>query len=290
MTKRSIEKSHDIKLPLELQFIINNSRSFAVFFASLYGVLAPSMLIVAVNSVDGSVAWFYCVYFLVMSALYAVCAKKLVANDFSVSMGWLVFTAILALPTIFSIIGIFINVALWSNVAKASRFSKQGPNGYKLNSEWKKKNKKPQSLKKETINAAIFGGGLGLVVLILVLWSFVFSGTGNISSQDSLDKYAAQAVVDTKADMTFPYEVDEITLLNDIVASGNVIEYQYTIHDADTSTLSKTSLFELIKPSVCTEGSAAKGVLDEGVVFSYNYSIKETGEQYIVTISSDDCH
>ncbi len=274
-------------LPLQLQAIVHNSRTFAVFFAAVYGVSALFSVWVLIMNSDNAAAAGYLLYCAAMSFFNILCAKNLAADGKDPGVGWLVFTAILALPSIFSIIGILISVSLWSNVAKARKFRKYGSTSFETDDEWRKKNKQPHTLKRQTITAAIVGSVLGLLVWGTFMVSAGIGGSATPTSSSAV--VAVEAVSDLKQEMSLPYEVDDVTTLTDVVATGSIIEYQYTIHDADTSGLSSTSLKESTQPGVCDPDGKVRVVLNHGITLSYSYIVRETGERYAFTIDASEC-
>lgn len=99
---------------------------------------------------------------------------------------------------------------------------------------------------------------------------------------------ASDTVKLLKQQTNFPQKVDELTDLVDVTSDGANIRYHYQFHDADTSNISDNSLYELIKPKVC-KSSDIKPILDAGISVEYFYIVKETGEQFVVSIRGSDC-
>jgi len=286
--KEKVLSHHSKLIPLELQSTINNSRSFAVFFATVYSISALFALWALLTNNGTEALLGYLLYYVVMAALNAICAIKLVAESKSISNGWSVFTALLAIPTVISIVGIFINVALWGNVIRINKYNKQGREAFQSDEEWLGKRKKLPSVKRQTTTAIIVGTVLAMFVCGLVAYNNgLFGSTGN-SFAGSPSELATQAVAGFKADTVLPYEVDEVTTLNDVTSTGNLVEYYYMIHGADTSNLSNEILKNTTRPNVCSNDSA-KALLDEGVAFSYYYTVRETGEKYYFSVFSADC-
>jgi len=142
------------------------------------------------------------------------------------------------------------------------------------------------------VRGEIKGYVVWMVVIAAILGYQIWSVGGfkpsiNSSSQSPQD-LASQGAREAKSSTTLPYQLDSVTTLNDITSEGNIIQYHYTIHDADTSNLSNDSLEASIKPNVCANTST-KQLLADGVNMQYLYTVKETNAQYSFTIAHDNC-
>jgi hypothetical protein len=131
-------------------------------------------------------------------------------------------------------------------------------------------------------------------ILIALLLGFQIWSVGGFQPKNTEPtpqtpaEIASYGAREAKASTTLPYEVDEVTTLTDITSEGKAIKYIYTIHDADTSNVSNSTLEAIVKPSVCAN-TDTKNLLNQGVDMMYLYTIKETGARYSFTISEDGC-
>ena len=145
----------------------------------------------------------------------------------------------------------------------------------------------------EKLKKEIEGYAVWIVIVILGLGIQVWSVGGfqpkNInSSPQTPAELAIQGAESVKSSTKLPYEVDQVTTLTDITSLGNAIQYHYTLHDADTSRISDTTLKRSGQPTVCANTST-KQLLDYGVDLQYLYVVKETGAQYSFTLTKSDC-
>lgn len=108
------------------------------------------------------------------------------------------------------------------------------------------------------------------------------------SSYQTPAELAAQAAQEAKSSTTLPYDLDDVTRFTDITSSDNNIQYHYTIHDADTSSVTGETLYNSVQPSVCANTST-KNLLERGIDLEYIYTINENGGGYSFIITNSDC-
>lgn len=137
----------------------------------------------------------------------------------------------------------------------------------------------------------IWANVVWVVIIAIVLGLQVWIASGFQAklangSQTPAD-FASQAVQQAKSSLTLPSQVDSITTLDDITSSGNVIQYHYTLHNADTSSLSDEALKNSTKPTVCANKSTVS-LLSKGVDLQYLY-LASGSEQYSFTLKQSDC-
>jgi len=129
----------------------------------------------------------------------------------------------------------------------------------------------------------IIVGVAAFIVAAIAAWLIVSTLTHKSNEQVVQD-----AVSQAKAQLNPPQQIDQVTTLDDITAEKDAIRYHYTVAGADTSKLTKQSLEDTVRPKLCAEKNM-KTVLDRGVHVQYAYTIKETGENYLLDFTKNDC-
>jgi hypothetical protein len=124
-------------------------------------------------------------------------------------------------------------------------------------------------------------------VLGLQVWSAGGFQAKSLNSYQSPTELASEGAQQAKSSTTLPYQVDEVTTLTDITSADNTIQYHYTLHDADTSSLTNEALKSSIKPSVCANTSTTN-LLNRGVNLQYLYAVSGS-EQYSFLVTQTDC-
>jgi len=100
-------------------------------------------------------------------------------------------------------------------------------------------------------------------------------------------------VKEIKDKLLLPNQIDEVTLLNDIVAESNVIHYYYVVPDfvidlfLDDST-GGTFSDEYIK-MYCNDVTA-KSFLELGINMKYSFSSEISNQHYSIFITKEDCY
>ena len=289
-------KNHEnsVKIPKQLQSLINNARSFSAFLATSYFMAVLFSLWLLLSDAVSADFGYYLVFVLVMSILHLIAVIKLKSNGQDISAGWSLFAAIIALPSAISIIGILINYVLWNNAHRVGQFKKDGIKKFKTDEEWLLRHKNPGSSEKMIILPAVFVGII-LSIIIFSLYAYSYStpsqndltGGGGGNAVTAID-IADRAVIEFKSETSLPYAVDDVTTLTNVESNGNAIEYYYDIEDADTSNLSDESLKASVQEGACSNASFVS-LLDSGVVFSYIYNVVETGQLFTFAIYPIDC-
>lgn len=175
--------------PLAVKSVIDNSRSFAVFFATIYAVLAVYALyfIATNNGSDSAVALL--VFYIIMSVLYILCVVNLSKRS-TVSIAGATGAAVLTLLSVFSIVGIFIDIALWRNVGSLNKYKRQGRKAFETDEEWKANHNNSWSNKRQIVTSIIAGVLIGAVICTLNV-------AGNSSTSSTTDSSTNASVVTT---------------------------------------------------------------------------------------------
>jgi hypothetical protein len=112
-------------------------------------------------------------------------------------------------------------------------------------------------------------------------------GVGGLScSEDGADGVAAQLVYDTKKTSTLPYKINGQSILQNIQAKGNKVVMSIAIHNVDPAYISQASLLKQEESSTCNNFST---VLDQGVMFEFNITDQDTGQNFNFDIEKADC-
>lgn len=117
----------------------------------------------------------------------------------------------------------------------------------------------------------------------------VFHSPSNSSVDLTTPQSINEIVSGIKSKTTLPTKLDEITTLIDVTAEPKAIRYHYVIEGADTSTLSDNAFRNLLLPKLCESKDTREGLLNKGVGMQYSYVVKETGDNYYVSVTKDDC-
>lgn len=286
-TQTKITKHSPQSFPLELQESIKNSRNFAVFFATAYGILLLVFLFLAFTNNGNQNTAGRAGFYGIISLLYLFGAVNLSKKEPTSSLGWSITIAIMTIFSAVSILGIFIDVALWRNVNKISKFRKQGSEAFISNKEWSEKHKATWSNKRQIITSVVSAVILtGLIIGLLAL-----RGSSGTTSQASASpaELASQAVAQTKAQSTFPQSTNnQYVTITDITADGDTVNYHDLVKGADTSSISDDSLRSSIQPTICSNNDL-RSLIKEGVNIGYIYTIYETNQVYSFTITNSDC-
>jgi hypothetical protein len=120
-----------------------------------------------------------------------------------------------------------------------------------------------------------------------------FSGGNSINATQnnatlSKEELVRQIVSSAKSQTTFPVEIDSVTTMVDILAEPSAIQYQYVLHDVNTTNLSDETLRGSIISSLCKNENLIK-ILNEGINLEYSYNVKDSQQTYFVSFTKADC-
>lgn len=122
-----------------------------------------------------------------------------------------------------------------------------------------------------------------------ILIFFFYLGSGFMEGlKISNPEYIKQIVAEVKKKTSFPTIIDENTTWLNIEAENNAIKYDYSFYGIDTSNLSVFSLKNILLEDACK--NFKESFLSRGIDIQYSYTNIDTGENYFVTITNNDCN
>jgi|GEM_PF-4787331 len=141
----------------------------------------------------------------------------------------------------------------------------------------------------KSFRAGIIGSCAFIALMLIVIFLESYNSQNNATTAtQSPQELAVSIVQQTNAQTTYPKTEDSVTDLTGFTSDGNTIIYHEQLHDADVSSVTDASLQNLVQPKVCAN-TAMTNILAEGVNVEYLYTVKETGQQFIVNIQKSDC-
>lgn len=127
---------------------------------------------------------------------------------------------------------------------------------------------------------------LGIIIMII---SVVYNlSQETILTPSEKSELIIEAVQEIKSSTSLPSQLDEFTLLTDVSAHNDSIRYNYTLSGIDTDNLSNSYLKELLVPDLCANPKT-KLVLNQDIGMEYSYLIKDSTQNYFVSITKADC-
>lgn len=143
----------------------------------------------------------------------------------------------------------------------------------------------PAPKKRKTLWIVVSAVGAAIIALVVSLVvSALLNNMGGPNKQALIEKNVEVA----KQQFDLPYQVDEVTVLEDITAEQDAIRYDYTLVGVDPSLLSEQALSDVVLPGLCST-SETRELLDQGVTMKYSYVLDETGDTYDLAFTKDDC-
>lgn len=142
-----------------------------------------------------------------------------------------------------------------------------------------------------------FGWRVIIFLIILTGLSFatvVFSQAINVAREKAMknpdlkSEYINNVVEAAKAQMSFPKQIDESTMMTGISAGENSVRYSYLLSGLDTSNLSNESLKDSLRSSIC-QSESTKNLFDKGIDLEFSYFVKESRQGYLVRFTPSDC-
>jgi len=132
------------------------------------------------------------------------------------------------------------------------------------------------------------GGWILIIVLSLVLGWFALSYDMDNLYSDITPSDIEETVALIKNSNNLPQEIDEVTVWLDVTAQEDAIRYHYELSNLGDREVSEALLRDFIKDGICADidiSNALKG----GVNMEYFYTVKETGEEFLVVFTEGDC-
>lgn len=127
--------------------------------------------------------------------------------------------------------------------------------------------------------AVIVAGGVGVGVYSLL------HAAGDASAKKA---FIQQGADQARGAFTLPYQVDEVTVLDDIAAESDAIHYHYTLTGVDPAAIDEDVLSGIVLPTLCST-EETRNVLEHDVAMKYSYLVSETGDAYDLVFTKDDC-
>jgi hypothetical protein len=205
-------------------------------------------------------------------------ADKRIKTYLQISLGLYVLISILVIATggtfgiiFFLVVGYIINSLFVINkLMKTKEFTVTLTNPkYKLN-------KKGWIIFAAT-TATLFGA-------IIVINFLLLKSSGVLNNATKIKGIVEEA----KKGITLPNQIDEVTTLVDITAEPTAIRYHYIISGIDPTQLTNDSFKNSVMPEAC-KNSDIKDLLNQDVNMEYSYVVSETQQDYLFSITKDDC-
>ncbi len=141
---------------------------------------------------------------------------------------------------------------------------------------------KDQNYKIKTIHI-----GLIVVLLLPLTWLALRYDIDNRYFEITPENIQKE-VEKLKETRDLPMRIDSVTVCTDITADGEVIRYHLERSVPDGRVITKESLKESVIDNICSDIDILVS-LRNGHKFEYLYTIKETGEEFLIEISERDC-
>lgn len=128
-----------------------------------------------------------------------------------------------------------------------------------------------------------------ILVFIAIMVGIASNQVKSTPKNQTVENFAATEVERYKSIHKLPQKVCNFATLMEIFAKGNTIHYKYNVEGTDTTKLSDTSLYDSLKPGVCSDANSLK-LLNAGVVKEFTYYVLETKKQFTADITISDCN
>lgn len=141
-------------------------------------------------------------------------------------------------------------------------------------------------VKKQKTGTKILFAVVAAVVAVVVGFGVtaLFRSLTASSNQAAIEK----SVEEAKEQVALPYQVDEVTVLEDIVAEQGAIHYHYTLVGVDPEAVTAEVLESIVLPGLCSTAET-KDLLDQDVTMKYSYVVEGTDDEYHLVFTEDDC-
>lgn len=190
-------------------------------------------------------------------------------------------TVLLVVTILFSILawstggvgGIFVLIYLVASISKYKKLLKE--------EEYKELLEEQDHKIKKT-------GWILLIISTLVLGWLALSYDMNNLYTDITPADIQETVEFIKNSNNLPQTVDEVTVWTDVTAEEGAIRYHYEISNLGDREISEALLRDFIEDGICADRDIT-GALKGGVNMEYSYTVKETGEEFLVVFTEEDC-
>lgn len=134
------------------------------------------------------------------------------------------------------------------------------------------------------------------ILVTVVFFILAFSGARYLTQKlfspsknsVSIKTLVDEAVAGAKKEITIPSQINETTKLVDITAEPKAVRYHYTFTNVDPSQLSNDFLKNRLITGICNN-SDVKNLFDNGINMEYSYTVEETQQNFLISITKNDC-
>jgi hypothetical protein len=171
------------------------------------------------------------------------------------------------------LVGIFLLIYLISSVSSYNKLLKED--------EYKEKlEEKEHKIKK-------FGWAILVVSMVIVYWLSLSYDMNNLYTDITPDD-VEEVVAFIENSYDLPQTVDEVTVWTDVTAEEGAIRYHYELSNLGDREVSEALLRDFIEDGICADTDVAN-TLKGGINMEYSYTVKETGEKFLVVFTEEDC-
>jgi hypothetical protein len=190
--------------------------------------------------------------------------------------------------TILLIVTILFSILAWSTGGAGGAFvliylivSLSSYNKYLKEDEYKEKLEEKEHKIKKT-------GWILLIISTLVLGWLALNYDRNNLYTDITASDVEEVTEFIKNSNDLPQRIDEVTVWLDVTAEEDAIRYHYELSNLGERPVSEELLRDFIEDGICAD-SDIKNALEGGIDMEYFYTVKETGEDFLVVFTKDDC-
>ncbi|KKQ78458.1 MAG: hypothetical protein UT02_C0066G0006 [Parcubacteria group bacterium GW2011_GWC2_38_7] len=153
----------------------------------------------------------------------------------------------------------------------------------------------PNPKPKELFNSGelvmmIIWGAFWLAIGGVFIVGLVFKNIDLNKPMDNVTKenYIIGIVAGIKEVMPLPDTSDQWTTITDVTAEPSAIRYHYVISGLDSNLLTEEFLKRVLLADACADQGFVE-ILDEGINMEYSYTIAETDQKLLISVTSADC-
>ncbi|KKS92618.1 MAG: hypothetical protein UV68_C0041G0005 [Candidatus Collierbacteria bacterium GW2011_GWC2_43_12] len=118
----------------------------------------------------------------------------------------------------------------------------------------------------------------------------VISMIGFNLARGNTPSLAVELAKSAKESMTLPYRINETVVISDITAEKNAVRTHYIISGINISGSEKDLLRNASLVENCNKDSVQwKKILNQGVDMEYSYTVKDTDQNFLISITKADC-
>jgi hypothetical protein len=190
--------------------------------------------------------------------------------------------------TILLIVTILFSILAWSTGGAGGAFvliylivSLSSYNKYLKEDEYKEKLEEKEHKIKKT-------GWILLIISTLVLGWLGLNYDMNNLYTDITASDVEEVTEFIKNSNDLPQRIDEVTVWLDVTAEEDAIRYHYELSNLGERAVSEELLRDFIEDGICADRDI-KNALEGGIDMEYFYTVKETGEDFLVVFTKEDC-